>query len=109
MDNLNKEREVLAQLYSNDAEVIKYLPFFFNDMEQLERFIDTFKGKTLNIPTSYQEYVEQFLQVDDFSKDRKTRGISGVKTMKRKILESYINLFPSLEAVIKNECKDNEV
>lgn len=109
MDNFNKEREVLAQLYANDADAIKYLPFFFNNNKQLEEFIDTFKGKTLNIPTSYVEYLENYLKVDEYSKDRKTRGINGTKKMRKKILESYINLFPSLKAVIKNECKDNEV
>lgn len=110
MADYNRERAMLGQLYANDADVIKYLPFFFNDAKQLETFIETFKGKTLKIPTSYQEYLERLLELDEPSKDRNIRGVNGVKTMKRKILESYLKLFPSLKDVVINECKyNNEV
>ena len=108
MDNFNKEREVLAQLYANDADAIKYLPFFFNNNKQLEEFIDTFKGKTLNIPTSYVEYLENYLKVDEYSKDRKTRGINGTKKTRKKNHATYINLTPTHTAEIKNENKENE-
>lgn len=102
--NLTKEREVLAQLYANEANVIKYLPFFFNNIKQLEAFLDTFGGKTLKLPTSFQEYVEDYLKPDCYSNNRKLRGIKGTKKMKEKIINSYINLFSSLEEVLKNEC-----
>lgn len=107
--NLNKEREVLAQLYANDAEVTKYLPFFFNDPKQLEAFFDTFGGKTLKIPKTYKEYVESYFKLDSYCNDRKYRGINGTKLMKNKIIESYFNLFSSLADVIKNECIEEVV
>lgn len=103
MKNL-KEKEVLAQLYANNADVVKYLPLFFNDKKQLEAFIEMFRGKTLKIPASYQEFVENFLNVDPYTDNRKLRGVNGVKKMQTKILESYLNLFSSLQDVLKNEC-----
>lgn len=103
MKNL-KEREVLAQLYANDADVIKYLPFFFEDRKQLAAFIDMFRGKTLRIPTSYQEYLEKYLKPDPPTPNRSIRGINGTKKTKDKIIESYLSLFTSLQDVLKNEC-----
>lgn len=105
MKNL-KEREVLAQLYANEADVVKYLPFFFENKEQLQAFIEMFAGKTLKIPTSYKEYTENYLKVDAYTGNRKLRGINNVKRMRNKIIESYFNLFSSLKDVLFNECKE---
>lgn len=103
--NYDREREVLAQLYANDADVIKYLPFFFSNIRQLEAFFDVFGGKTLNLPKTYEEYVSNYLKPDPPVKGRKTRGVRGKERMKKKVLASYLNLFTSLEEVLKNECK----
>lgn len=103
-NDVNREREVLSQLYANEADVVKYLPFFFSDMEQLKAFFDYFSGKTLKIPDSYQEFLESFLIKDKYTPNKKLRGIHCLRKMKPKILESYLGLFPSLESVIKNEC-----
>lgn len=105
MKNL-KEKEVLAQLYANDADVVKYLPFFFENKEQLQAFIEMFAGKNLRIPTSYKEYLENYNKVDTYTGNRKLRGINNVKKMRHKIVESYFNLFSSLEEVLFNECKE---
>lgn len=104
MNNKRKEKEVLSQMYDNEADTIKYLPLFFKDKYQLEAFIDMFKGKTLKIPTSYQEYIENYLKIDPYTNNRKLRGINGIKNMRTKILESYINLFSTLQDLLKNEC-----
>lgn len=103
--DLRKEKEVLAQLYNNDADVIKYLPFFFNNLKQVETFFSVFGGKNLRLPVTFQEYVENYLKPDVHTSNRKLRGVNGTKKMKKRILESYINLFSSLEEVIQNECK----
>lgn len=99
-----KEREVLAQLYANEADVIKYLPFFFEDRKQLVAFIDMFRGKTLRIPTSYQEYLEKYLKTDPPTPNRSIRGVNGTRKMKDKMIESYLSLFSSLQDALKNEC-----
>lgn len=107
--NLNKERKVLAQLYNNEADTVKYLPFFFNDMESLKNFIYVFGGKTIKVPTNIKEFVENYFK-SDYLRSIENKGVKDINKMKTKILESYINLFDSLEAVIENECsKDSEV
>lgn len=98
-----KEREVLTQLYNNDADVIKYLPFFFSNPKQLAAFFDMFGGKTLKLPKTLKEFTEMYSKVDSYSDNRRIRGINGTKIMKKKVLESYINLFPNLESLIQNE------
>lgn len=103
-----KEKEVLAQLYANEADTIKYLPFFFKNPKELQEFIEMFAGKNLRIPTSYQEYLENYLKEDSYTSNRKLRGINGVKKIKSKIINSYINLFSSLREVLENECKGSK-
>lgn len=106
MRDLNKEREILAQLYNNDADVIKYLPFFFSNLTELEQFFDIFGGKTLKLPNSFKEYTEKYMQVDKYIHNDKCKGIHCMRRVKPKILESYLNLFTSLEEAIENECND---
>lgn len=103
-----KEKEVLAQLYANEADPIKYLPFFFNNSKDLQNFIDIFGGKNLRIPTSYQEYLENYLKKDTFTSNKKLRGINCIRKYKSKIIESYISLFTSLREVLENECKGSD-
>ena len=99
-----KEKEVLAQLYANNADVIKYLPFFFNNAGQLKAFIDVFAGKTLKIPASYKDYVDGYMRPDKFDSNKRFRGINKSSKIKQKILESYLNLYPSLYELLKSEC-----
>lgn len=105
MKDLNREREVLAQLYTNTADSTKYLPFFFNNFKQLEMFFDMFAGKTLKIPTSYREFLENYLKTDGYISNEKQKGINVSNGMRKKILESYLNLFSTLEEAIETECK----
>lgn len=102
MKNIEKEKEVLSQLYSNTADSIKYLPFFFSCKEDLIDFFDMFGGKTLKLPKTFEDFLENYLQTTNYS--NKAKGINNIKKVKNKVLESYINLFPSLNEVIKNEC-----
>lgn len=102
----SKEKEILAQIYNNEAQTIKYLPYFFKTRGEFTDFLRAFAGKTLKIPTSYQEYLEEFMKLNDKPKNRSISGICRVKKMKRKVLDSYLHLFPSLEQAIKNELKE---
>lgn len=105
--NTEKEREVLAQLYSNTADVSKYLPFFFNNIYELKSFFDIFGGKTIKLPETFDEYIKNYLIYNKYVKNNQ-RGIKNINKIKPKILESYINLFKSLEDVIKTECSKKE-
>ena len=104
-----KEKDLLAQLYSNNADTIKYLPFFFDNRQDFESFIACFGGKTLRIPESYQEFLEEFLKPSIYANNYNSRGIRKINKFKEKILNTYIQLFPSLEEVIKNEYNKKEV
>lgn len=103
MRDLNREREVLAQLYSNNADVIKYFPFFFKDRKQLENFFDYFGGKTIKVPNSYREFLEQLLVPNTLIQDNKRKGINCSEKLRKRMLESYIKLFNSLEELIQIE------
>lgn len=104
-----KEKDFLAQLYSNNADTIKYLPFFFNNKQEFESFIEYFGGKTLRIPESYQEFLEILFKPNKHANNYKSRGIRKVNKMKDKILNTYLSLFPSLEEAINNEFNKKEV
>ena len=46
------------------------------------------------------------MQVDKYIHNDKCKGIHCMRKVKPKILESYLNLFTSLEEAIENECND---
>lgn len=108
MKDKTQEKIVLSQMYNNTADSIKFLPFFFQDKKELRRFFNQFGGKTLILPDTYEEFLQYLLNCSDIPEDRQRQGIDYNihKRTKEKILETYINLFKSLEDVIRNECGD---
>lgn len=109
MENKNntKQRKILAQLYNNNANTIKYLPFFFRNRKELSKFFNQFGGKTLVLPDTYEEFLKLCLLDDEVPEDSNMRGISESihNKMKDRIVNVYINLYDSLEDVIIEECK----
>lgn len=105
MRDLNKERKILSQLYANEASVVKYLPFFFSNEIDLKKFFDMFAGKTIKMPKSYEQFLDNYLKTDCFISNVNNKGINNLQRNKEKILNSYTNLFNSLEELIENECK----
>lgn len=105
--NYEKERNVLAQLYANKANSIKYLPFFFQSRKELQRFFNQFGGKTLVLPDTLEEFMELCLTVDDLPDNDKECGIDEKihERTKDRIIQTYLNLYESLEDVIFNECR----
>lgn len=103
--NYDKERKVLAQLYANQANCIKFLPFFFQDMKELRRFFNQFGGKTLVLPDTLEEFMQFCLYNDDIPKSKARTGIDENihKRTKEKVINTYLNLYDSLEDVIVNE------
>lgn len=101
---LKKEGEVIVQLYSNDADVVKYLPLFFNSPKQLKAFINMFGGKTIKIPETYNDFVLKFIEPDKYIKNKKHKGINNIGKIRKKLIESYTKIFPSLYDCIKYEC-----
>lgn len=104
--NLDQEKKILAQLYANEANSIKYLLFFFKDRAQLRHFFNQFGGKTLVLPDTFEEFLEVCLYNDDFVESENQKGIDKniYERTKDRIAESYIRLFSCLEDVIKTEC-----
>lgn len=107
MRSFTKEREVLTQLYNNEADTIKYLPFIFKDLDQLKEFFDALGGKTLQIPDTYADFLRDYMTMKPQINEKK-RGIHCFKRYKQKILESYLNLFDNLRQALENECKNGE-
>lgn len=110
LNSHDKERKVLAQLYANQADSIKFLPFFFQDMKELRRFFNQFGGKTLVLPDTLEEFMQFCLyNTTDFPKDGTKIGIDENihKRTKERIIETYLNLYKTLEDVILNELKSN--
>lgn len=105
MKDFTKEREILVQLYSNEAESIKYLPFIFKDQEQLKEFFDMFGGKTLKIPDTYTEFLRMFMVMSTQTNEKK-KGIHCFRRYKQKILETYLNLFETLRQALEVECRN---
>lgn len=107
LKNHDKERKVLAQLYANQADSIKFLPFFFQDMKELRRFFNQFGGKTLVLPDTLEEFMQFCLYDINSPKDNTKIGIDENihKRTKERIIETYLNLYKTLEDVILNELK----
>lgn len=108
--DINKERQILSEIYGNSASTIKYLPFILGSEQLLKDFIDAFGGKTLDVPSSYEDFLRMFLSNDDkigLGNNRK-RGIHCMKKYKTRILDTYLNLFDCLENALKTELKTNE-
>lgn len=104
--NHDRERSVLAQIYANKADSVKYLPFFFKDKKELRHFFNMFGGKTLILPKTFEEFIEKCL-TDDFTiEDTNRLGIDENihERTKDRIIDTYIKLFVSLEEVLKEEC-----
>lgn len=101
-----QEKKVLAQLYNNQADSIKFLPFFFQNMKELRRFFNQYGGKTLVLPDTLEDFMKFCLYSDKIPENPKQQGIDEDihNRTKDKIIETYINLFNSLEDVIRNEC-----
>lgn len=102
----NNEKIVLSQLYDNTADTVKFLPFFFQNPQELKRFFNQFGGKTLVLPETFEEFCQYLLRNTTTPDDDKRIGIDdGIhdKT-KERILNTYFNLFNSLQDVIENEC-----
>ena len=101
-----QERKVLAQLYKNQADSIKFLPFFFQNMKELRRFFNQFGGKTLVLPDTLEDFMKFCLYSEVVPKNPKQQGIDEDihNRTKDKVVETYINLFKNLEDVIRNEC-----
>lgn len=99
------ERKIFSDLYSNTADSAKFLLFFFKDKAQLRHFFNMFGGKTLVLPDTFEEYIEQCLKVDDnIEESRKGIDSNIHKRTKDRIIEKYFNLFESLTDVIECEC-----
>lgn len=105
--NLEQEKKILAQIYANEANSLKYLPFFFKDRAQLRHFFNMFGGKTLIVPDTYEEFIEFCLQNDSLPENDSYSGIDTNihERTKDRILEAYIRLFNSIEECIETECK----
>lgn len=103
-----QEKKVLAQLYNNQADSIKFLPFFFQNMKELRRFFNQYGGKTLILPDTLEDFMKFCLYSDTIPENSKQQGIDEDihNRTKDKIIETYINLFNSLEDVIRNECEN---
>ena len=101
------EKKVLSEIYSNNANTIKYLLYFFNKRSELIRFFKVFKGKTLIIPENFEDFMKFCLTSEDSIQDKNCTGISedSIKFLKDKILQSYLNLYDNYEDCIKTECK----
>lgn len=108
MRNVTQEKLVLSQMYDNTADSVKFLPFFFQDKKELRRFFNQFGGKTLVLPDTYEEFWQYLLRSSEIPDDNNRQGIDEQihNRTKERIIESYINLFASLEDVIKYECGD---
>lgn len=108
--DLNREKKILAQIYANEANSIKYLLFFFKDRAQLRHFFNQFGGKTLVLPDTFEEFLELCLNNDDLVENNNQKGIDDNihKRTKDRIIDTYIRLFSSLEDVIKAECNNNK-
>lgn len=106
MRDNKQEKLILSQMYNNTADTIKFLPFFFQNKKEVRRFFNQFGGKTLVLPDTYEEFLKYLLNCSDVPDDQQRQGINTDihKRTKEKILETYINLFKSLEDVIRNEC-----
>lgn len=104
--NVEQEKKILAQLYANEANTMKYLLFFFKDRAQLRHFFNQFGGKTLVLPDTFEEFLEICLHNDDYVENSACRGIDKDihERTKSRIVDSYIRLFDCLEDVIKTEC-----
>ena len=109
MKDYSKERKVLAQIYSNEANTIKYLPFFFKDKKELVRFFNQFGGKILVLPDTLEEFMQICLNNTKKPKNDKQIGIDSKihERTKNKIIQTYLNLYDRYEDVIYNECKYN--
>lgn len=110
MNNYEKEREILAQIYANQANSIKYLPFFFQNKKDLIRFFNQFGGKTLVLPDTLEEFMQICLADYTTPKEDNKKGID-VKIHERtkdRIIQTYLNLYDNLESVIYTECKYNK-
>nr|CAI9751472.1 hypothetical protein DGKKSRWO_DGKKSRWO_CDS_0181 [uncultured phage]CAI9752359.1 hypothetical protein CVNMHQAP_CVNMHQAP_CDS_0182 [uncultured phage] len=69
-----------------------------------------FGGKTLVLPKTFEEFVENCLTDDCLLDNDSLMGIDEnihART-KDRIIEAYLRLFDSLEAVIENECNDDK-
>lgn len=106
MRDVSQEKKILAQMYNNTADSVKFLPFFFQDKKELRRFFNQYGGKTLVLPDTYDEFWQYLLRNANIPEEPKRQGINQQihERTKEKILETYINLFKSLEDVIRNEC-----
>lgn len=104
-DNHNSEKIILSKLYSNNADSIKFLPFFFRDKKDLRHFFNMFGGKTLVLPDTFEDFIKELLLDSDVD-DENRKGIDKNihERTKNKIIESYISLFATLQDVIENEC-----
>lgn len=108
MRNNDREKRILSYLYDNEAESVQYLPFFFKDKKEVRRFFNMFGGKTLVLPDTYEEFLQNLLTQDNsLIVDDNRRGIDKNihERTKNRMIEAYILLFQSLEDVIMNECK----
>lgn len=108
MRDNNREKRVLSYLYDNTADSTQYLPFFFKDKKEVRRFFNMFGGKTLVLPDTYEEFLQNLLTQDNsLITDDSRKGIDKDihNRTKERMIEAYILLFNSLEDVINNECK----
>lgn len=105
MKDYSKEREILAQIYANEADSIKYLPFFFKNKKDLIRFFNQFGGKTLVLPDTLEEFMQICLNDRKLPKDNKRKGIDSKihERTKHKIVQTYLNLYDNYESVIYSE------
>ena len=107
MDKYEKEKKVLTQLYANQADSIKFLPFFFHNMKELRLFFNQFGGKTLVLPDTFEEFMQYCLYCDKPPENNKRCGIDNRihNKIKHKIINAYLNLYDKLEDVLIHECK----
>ena len=103
-----KEREVLAELYSNNAKSIKYLLYFFKNKQDLINFFTMFKGKTLEIPETFEDFLSICLDTNIDKNNIEQTGINNEEheKIKDKIVQTYLNLYDTdYEKCIKSELK----
>ena len=48
---------------------------------------------------------ERYMLLEEMMRNEKQKGINVSNNMRKKILESYLNLFSTLEEAIETECK----
>lgn len=105
--DISKEKNILSQLYANQANSVKYLLFFFQNRKELRRFFNQFGGKTLVLPDTFEEFIQICLETDDIPENESMRGIDNQihERTKTRIIDTYLNLYDNLENAILSECK----